>query len=162
MDQWWSSGQVWGSPCTGSLLGTSFCVVIRGFSSKLSVLENNIRLSRLGPRENITLWRRAKAEAVYPLRAVNAFSPLQLLSSKMSVCQRSLVAFYMEIIPRHSVLVQVRRALGPSLNGTLAAVPQQGIVRDRVQVGSRRTACCLTGRWTLVAGCKTYQIRFLS
>lgn len=75
MDQWWSSGQVWGSPCTGSLLGTSFCVVIRGFSSKLSVLENNTRLSRLGPRENITLWRRAKANAVYPLRAVKCLFP---------------------------------------------------------------------------------------
>lgn len=39
------------------------------------------------------MWQRTKAKAVYQLRAVSAFSPLQLLSSKMSVCQRSLVSF---------------------------------------------------------------------
>lgn len=41
---WWTRkkwSSMAGSPCTGSLLGTSLCVVIRRLSSKLSVLEKD-------------------------------------------------------------------------------------------------------------------------
>lgn len=113
------------------LLGTSLCVVIRGFSAKLSVLEkipdyqSQGHISAKGCRASLLL------ASICPLQEGN---------------DAPCIVFYMGIIPMHNVVFKGKRALGLSLNCTQVAVPEQGYVWALVLIRSRCIACCLTCR----------------